>query len=48
LNDPVVKRKSEATGGYIETSSPAEFAAFMRKEADRWGRALRELGLRHD
>ena len=48
LNDPVVKRKSEATGGYIETSTPTEFAVFMRKEADRWGRALRELGLRHD
>jgi tripartite-type tricarboxylate transporter receptor subunit TctC len=48
LNDPVVKRKSEATGGYIETSSPAEFAAFMRKEAQRWGKALAELGLRYD
>jgi tripartite-type tricarboxylate transporter receptor subunit TctC len=48
LNDPVVKRKSEASGGYIETSTPAEFAAFMRKEAQRWGKALAELGLRYD
>jgi tripartite-type tricarboxylate transporter receptor subunit TctC len=48
LNDPAVKRKSEATGGYIETSTPEEFDAFMRREAARWGKALKELGMRYD
>jgi tripartite-type tricarboxylate transporter receptor subunit TctC len=48
LNDPAVKQKSEASGGYIETSTPEEFDAFMRKEAARWGKALKELGLRYD
>ncbi len=48
LNDPEVKRKSEAIGGYIETSTPEAFAAFMRREAARWGKALKELGLHYD
>ena len=48
LNDPGVRRKSEAIGGYIETSTPDEFAAFMRKEAARWGRELKALGLHYD
>jgi len=48
LNDPAVKRKSEATGGYIETTTPEDMTAFMRREAARWGKALEELGLRYD
>jgi tripartite-type tricarboxylate transporter receptor subunit TctC len=48
LNDPEVRRKSEATGGYIETSTPEEFATFMRHEAARWGPALKELGMHYD
>src|SRR5262249_2838357 len=48
LNDPEVRRKSEAIGGYIETSTPADFAAFMRREAARWGRELKALGLHYD
>ena len=48
LNDPAVKQRSEASGGYIETSTPEEFAAFIRREAARWGKALAELGMRYD
>jgi len=48
LNDPEVRRKSEAIGGYIETSTPDEFAAFTRREAARWGRELKALGLHYD
>ncbi len=48
LNDPAVKQKSEATGGYIRTSTPEEFSAFMRKEAARWGAALKDLGIHYD
>jgi tripartite-type tricarboxylate transporter receptor subunit TctC len=48
LNDPAVKQKSESTGGYIHTSTPEEMTAFMRKEAARWGAALKELGIRYD
>ena len=48
LNDPEVRRKSEAIGGYIETSTPDEFSAFIRREAARWGPALKELGMHYD
>ena len=48
LNDPAVKQKSEASGGYIETSTPDEFALLMRREAARWGRALKDLGIHYD
>jgi len=48
LNDPVVKQRSESTGGYIRTSTPEEFSAFMHKEAARWGAALKELGIHYD
>jgi tripartite-type tricarboxylate transporter receptor subunit TctC len=48
LGDPAVRQKSEATGGYIETTTPEGMTAFMRREADRWEKALRDLGLRYD
>jgi tripartite-type tricarboxylate transporter receptor subunit TctC len=48
LNDPAVKQKSEAIGGYIQTSTPEEFTAFIRREAARWGPALKELGMHYD
>jgi tripartite-type tricarboxylate transporter receptor subunit TctC len=48
LNDPAVKQKSEAVGGYIETTTPEQMAAFMRREAARWEKALKELGLHYD
>jgi tripartite-type tricarboxylate transporter receptor subunit TctC len=48
LNDPVVKQRSEASGGYIVTSTPEEFAVFIRREAERWGKALKDLGMRFD
>ena len=48
LDDPAVRQKSEATGGYIETTTPEGMTAFMRHEADRWEKALKDLGLRYD
>ena len=32
----------------IETSTPAEFALFMRKEADRWSKVLADVDIRYD
>jgi tripartite-type tricarboxylate transporter receptor subunit TctC len=48
LNDPAVKERFERAGNYVVTSTPAEFAAFMRKEADRWSKVLPETGIRFD
>ena len=48
LADPGVKEKSERTGNYPVTSSPEQFAAFIRKEADRWSRVIKETGIKLD
>ena len=45
---PGATQKSESSGGYIRTSTPEEFSAFMRKEATRWNAALKELGIHYD
>jgi tripartite-type tricarboxylate transporter receptor subunit TctC len=48
LADPVVKERSERTGNYPITNTPDEFAAFIRKEAERWGRVIKETGIKFD
>jgi tripartite-type tricarboxylate transporter receptor subunit TctC len=48
LTDPTVKEKSERTGNYPVTSTPEEFAAFIRKEADRWSHVIRDTGIKYD
>jgi tripartite-type tricarboxylate transporter receptor subunit TctC len=46
--DPDVLEKSQRTGSYPMTMAPAEFTAFMHKQADRWSKVLGELNLRYD
>lgn len=48
LADPAIKTKADASGLYPATSTPAEFAAFIRKEAERWGPVVKETGMRYD
>jgi len=48
LADPVVKAKADAAGLFPATNTPAEFAAFIRKEAERWSVVVKETGLRYD
>jgi tripartite-type tricarboxylate transporter receptor subunit TctC len=48
LSDPAVKEKSERTGNYPVTSTPDEFSAFIRKEARRWEKVIKETGIRFD
>jgi tripartite-type tricarboxylate transporter receptor subunit TctC len=48
LADPAVKAKADASGLYPATSTPAEFSAFIRKEAERWGPVVKETGMRFD
>jgi tripartite-type tricarboxylate transporter receptor subunit TctC len=48
LNDPAVKERFERAGNYVITSTPAEFAVFIRKEANRWSKVLPETGIRFD
>ncbi len=48
LADPAVKARADAAGLYPATTSPAEFAAFIRTEAERWSVVVKETGMRYD
>ena len=48
LADPAVKTKADASGLFPATSTPAEFAAFIRKEAQRWSTVVKETGMKYD
>ena len=48
LADPDVKAKADASGLFPATSTPAEFAAFIRKEAQRWSTVVKETGMKYD
>jgi tripartite-type tricarboxylate transporter receptor subunit TctC len=48
LADPAIKEKSERTGNYAISSTPEEFGAFIRREAERWSKVLKEINLRYD
>jgi tripartite-type tricarboxylate transporter receptor subunit TctC len=48
LADPVIKAKADASGLYPATSTPAEFATFIRKEAERWSTVVKDSGMKYD
>lgn len=48
LTDPGVREKSERTGNYPVTNNPEQFSAFIRKEAERWSRVIKETGIKLD
>jgi tripartite-type tricarboxylate transporter receptor subunit TctC len=48
LADADVKAKADASGLFPATSTPAEFAAFIRKEAQRWSSVVKETGMKYD
>ena len=48
LADPGVKTKTDAAGLFPATSTPAEFGAFIRKEAERWAPVVKETGIKYD
>ena len=46
LNAPDLKARLAAQGIEIATSSPAEFARFIREDNARWGKLIREAGIK--
>jgi tripartite-type tricarboxylate transporter receptor subunit TctC len=48
LADPAIKGKADAAGLFPVTTTPAEFASFIRKEADRWAPIVRDSGIKYD
>jgi tripartite-type tricarboxylate transporter receptor subunit TctC len=48
VNDPVVKDKLIQSGAIPVANSPAEFSKFLKEEYDRWGKVVRERGIKDD
>jgi tripartite-type tricarboxylate transporter receptor subunit TctC len=48
LSDPAMREKSERTGAYPIPSTPEQFGRFIREEADRWSRVLKETNIKYD
>ena len=45
---PPSRQRQTPSGLFPATSTPAEFAAFIRKEAERWSTVVKETGLQYD
>jgi tripartite-type tricarboxylate transporter receptor subunit TctC len=48
LAEPAIKARADASGLFPATSTPAEFSAFIRKEAQRWSTVVKETGMKYD
>ncbi len=48
LGLPDVKEKFVAAGLDPMSNTPSEFAAYIRKESERWGKVIKETGIRLD
>jgi tripartite-type tricarboxylate transporter receptor subunit TctC len=48
LSDPAMREKSERIGAFPIPSTPEQFERFIREEADRWSRVLKETSIRYD
>ena len=48
LNSPDVKERFGKQGVEVRTSTPDQFATFLRSEVDRWGKVIREAGIKAD
>jgi tripartite-type tricarboxylate transporter receptor subunit TctC len=46
INDPVIKGKLVQSGAIPVANSPAEFGKFLKEEYDRWGKVVREKGIK--
>jgi tripartite-type tricarboxylate transporter receptor subunit TctC len=46
INDPVVKDKLTQSGAIPVANSPAEFGTFLKSEFERWGKVVREKGIK--
>jgi tripartite-type tricarboxylate transporter receptor subunit TctC len=48
LAEPDVKAKFDQTGNFAVTDTPEEFAVFIRNEAARWEKALKDANIKFD
>jgi tripartite-type tricarboxylate transporter receptor subunit TctC len=48
LNSAEVRERFAKQGVEVRTSTPEQFATFLRSEVDRWGKVIREAGIKSD
>jgi len=48
LADPIIKQRADAAGLFPSTSTPEEFAEFIRKQSERWAPVVKETGIQYD
>jgi tripartite-type tricarboxylate transporter receptor subunit TctC len=48
LNSPELKAKLGPQGIELVTNSPADFAKFIREDNAKWGKIIKEAGIRGD
>ena len=46
INDPAIKQKLVDSGAIPVADTPAEFGKFLKSEYDRWGKVVRERGIK--
>ena len=46
INDPAVKEKLIESGAIPVADTPAEFGKFLKEELERWGKVVREKGIK--
>ena len=46
VNEPAMREQLLARGLEIALSTPEEFARYIRSEIERWGRVVRDAGIR--
>jgi tripartite-type tricarboxylate transporter receptor subunit TctC len=46
INDPAIREKLIQSGAIPVANSPAEFGKFLKEEYDRWGKVVREKGIK--
>lgn len=46
--NPQLAEKWRQYGGELQATTPAEFAAFIQADADQWGKAVRQAGVKLD
>jgi tripartite-type tricarboxylate transporter receptor subunit TctC len=45
MQEPVMKAWMESRGAEAVTSSPEEFAAYIKKDLAKWARVVKEVGI---
>jgi tripartite-type tricarboxylate transporter receptor subunit TctC len=46
INDPTIKKKLIDSGAVPVADTPAEFGKFFKAEYERWGKVVRERGIK--